>query len=43
MMIEWLKMWFDNRFPRKAKPSVGLFALLTPDQKVAVNKQNEGE
>lgn len=43
MMVEWFKMWFDNRFPRKAHPAVGLFALLTPAQKAAATKQNEGE
>lgn len=27
-MIDWILAWFDNRFPRKAKPATGIFSNL---------------
>ena len=42
-MIEYLKLWLDNRFPRKPLPMVGLLGLLSSEQKAKALHNKEPE
>jgi hypothetical protein len=38
-----LKIWYDNLFPRRKLPAVGLFGLLTPEQKAKILTHEDDE
>lgn len=33
---DWCCLWWDNRFPRKAKPMIGFFSQLTSEQRARI-------
>ena len=42
-MIDWFKMWLDNRFPRKPLAMIGLWPLLTLEQRKKVLTAHDKE
>lgn len=42
-MLKWLSLWWENRFPPKPLPMVGLIGLLTEDQLAQYVRNSESK